>query len=177
MNEKLLILDLDETLIYATEQKLEIIESFLFDKYYIYKRPLLDRFLLEMSAHFLLGIWSSADDNYVLEIVKKIKPESIKFQIVWGRSRCSLKRNYSLDNYYYEKRLNKIKKLGFKLEDIIIVDDSPEKTVNNYGNAVYIKEFTGNQSDEELIYLNHYLMSLKDAKNIRKIEKRGWRNF
>lgn len=174
MADKLLILDLDETLIHATENKLATKEDFQFDKYFVYERPYLRQFLIDISAHFKLGIWSTGDDAYVNEIVQHIKPDGVDLVMVWGRSKCSLKRDYTFDNYYYEKRLSKLKKKGFSLEQIIIVDDTPEKSGNNYGNAVYIKEYLGDTSDEELKYLYHYLLTLKDVENVRTIEKRGW---
>jgi RNA polymerase II subunit A small phosphatase-like protein len=174
-SDKLLILDLDETLIYATEKKLEFAPDFKFNKYYVYKRPNLDNFLKQISKHFTIGIWSSADDIYVAEIVNKIKPDNVSLEIVWGRSRCTLKRDYRLEINYYEKRLKKLKQKGFKLEQIIIVDDSMEKARNNFGNAIYIKEFTGNSQDEELMHLYNYLLTLKNTDNVRTIEKRFWR--
>ncbi|WP_207893796.1 NIF family HAD-type phosphatase [Tenacibaculum sp. M341] len=58
----------------------------------------------------------------------------------------------------------------------MIVDDSPEKTKNNFGNAIYINPFEGNKSDNELKILSEYLISIKDIENVRAIEKRGWRN-
>ena len=176
-SNKLLILDLDETLIHATENKLEMEEDFRFEQYYVYKRPYLDTFFETIAMHFTIGIWSSADDNYVTEIVQRIKPETIDLKITWGRSRCSVKRDYDYDQYNFEKRLDKLKKQGFRLEQIIMVDDSPEKTRNNYGNAVYIKEFTGDKNDEELKFLHDYLLTLTSVENIRSIEKRGWRKL
>ena len=174
-SDKLLILDLDETLIHATEKELTFLADFKFDKYYVHKRPNLEKFLVDISKHYTIGIWSSADDDYVTEIVKNIKPENVTFEIVWGRSRCSIKRDYDMDNYIFEKRLDKLKKKGFRLEQIIIVDDTPEKSRNNYGNAIYIQEFLGNTTDEELNHLHDYLLTLKKVENIRTIEKRGWR--
>lgn len=174
-SDKLLILDLDETLIHATEKELGFSADFQYDKYFVHKRPHLDQFLSDISKHFTIGVWSSADDIYVTEIVNKIKPNNVNFEIVWGRSRCSPKRDYTFDNYYFEKRLDKLKKKGFRLEKIIIVDDSPEKSRNNYGNAIYIKEFSGGTTDEELKHLHDYLLTLKNVDNIRTIEKRGWR--
>ncbi len=41
------------------------------------------------------------------------------FEIVWGRSRCSLKRDFNLDNFFFEKRLDKLKKKGFRLEKFL----------------------------------------------------------
>ncbi len=47
-SDKLLILDLDETLIHATENELNFSADFRFDRYFIYKRPYLDQFLLDI---------------------------------------------------------------------------------------------------------------------------------
>jgi RNA polymerase II subunit A small phosphatase-like protein len=176
-SNKLLILDLDETLIHATETKLEIVEDFRYEQYYVYKRPNLNKFLEDVSKHFTVGIWSSADDDYVKEIVQRIIPETMDLKVVWGRSRCSVKRDYDYDQYNFEKRLDKLKKQGFRLEQIILVDDSPEKTRSNYGNAIYIKEFLGEQNDQELKFLFDYLLTLKEVENIRTMEKRGWRKL
>ena len=173
---KLLILDLDETLVYGTEEKLDIKEDFTFDKYWVYKRPLLERFLTSIVQHFKIGIWSSAGDEYVTEVVKKIRPDDVQFEIVWARSRCTKRRDQELDLYYWEKRLDKLKKRGFGLEQILIVDDTPHKAKYNFGNAIYIKEFTGDQTDNELILLHDYLLTLKYVDNVRKIEKRNWRS-
>ncbi len=175
-SDKLLILDLDETLIHATEKELEFSSDYQFDKYFVYKRPHLDKFLVDISKHFTIGIWSSADDIYVTEIVKNIKPDKVELEIIWGRSRCSLKRDDTFDSYFFEKRLDKLKKKGFKLEQIIIVDDTPEKSRNNYGNAIYIREFLGDTTDDELKHLYEYLLTLKNVDNIRTIEKRSWRS-
>ena len=95
--------------------------------------------------------------------------------VVWGRSKCSLKRDLTFDTYCFEKRLDKLKKKGFRLEKVLVVDDSPSKSRTNYGNAIYIKEFTGDKGDSELQFLYNYLLTLKRVDNVRTIEKRGWR--
>ncbi len=175
-NKILLVLDLDETLIHATERKLEIDFDFQYADYFIYRRPHLEWFLESMSADFKLAVWSSADDKYVEEIVERIKPPSIKFEFVWGRTRCTTKRDYELDEYVHEKRLKKVKKQGFSIEQILMVDDSPEKTKDNYGNAIYVTAFEGKQNDTELKTLAEYLNSIKSTSNVRSFEKRGWKN-
>ncbi|MGH1385218.1 NIF family HAD-type phosphatase [Kordia sp.] len=180
MNETekiLLILDLDETLIHATETKLEIDSDFQYAGYYVYKRPNLIEFLIEMNQYFKLAIWSSADDKYVNDVTELIKPTEIEFEFVWARSRCTIRRDYELDQYVPEKRLKKVKKRGFRLEKSLIVDDSPEKTKDNFGNAIYVLPFEGNQNDNELNILSEFLKTIKDSENVRRIEKRGWRNI
>lgn len=175
-SDKLLLLDLDETLIHATTAPLAVAPDLQFDEFHIYKRPGLEQFLTNVSQHFTVGVWSSASNEYVEEIVKMITPDSIAWFMIWGKSRCTMKRDYELDNYYYEKRLDKVKNKGFRLEQIIIVDDSPEKSRSNYGNAVYIAPFEGDRNDNELTHLYDYLLTLKEVSNIRSIEKRGWRS-
>lgn len=174
-SDKLIILDLDETLVHATQEELDIPCDFQFDKYFIYERPYLRQFLTDLSKHFELGIWSSAGDDYVSEIVRHIKPGQVDFVVVWGRSKCSLKRDLVFDTHSFEKRLEKLKKKGFRLEQILIVDDTPSKSRQNFGNAIYIKEFTGDKNDQELQFLYEYLLTFKTVDNVRAIEKRRWR--
>ncbi len=133
-------------------------------------------FLEAISMDFDLAIWSSADDMYVQDIVEKIKPSIIDFQFIWSRSRCTTTRDYDLDRYVHEKRLKKVKKMGYSLERMLIIDDSPEKTKDNYGNAIYINPYEGDLQDQELQFLLKYLLTIKGCSNVRSLEKRGWKN-
>ena len=126
-----------------------------------------------LKADFLLAIWSSASDDYVEEIVKRIIPKEIELEFVWGRSRCTYRRNLQLDeygyygddnrhHYHYIKPLKKVKRLGYHLDRILIVDDSPHKSKDNYGNAIYPSEFLGDSADEELKLLLKYLENIEE---------------
>ncbi len=42
--------------------------------------------------------------------------------------------------------------------------------------SIYPKECLGDAADDELPWLLTYLLQLKDAGNVRTIEKRNWRN-
>ena len=176
MKKTLLVLDLDETLLYATKDKLIQQEDFVLGVYYVYVRPNLDYFLSRVAQDFKLAIWSSADDAYVEELVGKIKPAAIDFEFIWGRSRTTKKRKSVTDEYYYVKRLSKVKRKGFLLESTLIIDDTAEKSMLNYGNAIQIAEFTGNANDDELLLLATYLEKFKNVENVRQIDKRNWRN-
>lgn len=57
---------------------------------------------------------------------------------------------------------------------MLIVDDTPEKCVRNYGNAIYPKAFEGEPNDNELELLGRYLLKLRHEDNVRHIEKRNW---
>ncbi|NML64831.1 HAD family hydrolase [Hymenobacter sp. RP-2-7] len=183
----LLILDLDETLIHATTRPLERPADFQVFQYHVYKRPGLDSFLRELAAHFQLAIWSSASDDYVREIAGHILPPSIPLAFVWGRSRCTpflLPRAdeqeyydlYTSSSYEYAKRLKKVRRRGYDLRRVLIVDDTPAKVLHNYGNAIYPTPYAGQPNDQELSQLTAYLRSLSTAENVRTIEKRHWRS-
>lgn len=174
-SNNLIVFDLDETLIHSANAELSYPANFTFDKYFVYERPLLRSFLHDIATHFPIGVWSAAGETYVQEIVSKIMPETVEPVIVWARNKCSMRRDIINDTYNYEKRLDKLKKKGYRLEQILIIDDSPEKARTNYGNAIYIKEFTGDPDDCELRFLYNYLLTLKNVDNVRTIEKRGWR--
>ena len=186
-NKILLILDIDETLIHARETQLNRKSDFVIFNYSVYKRPFLKDFLLKVKDDFLIGVWSSASDGYVEAIVKKIFPKEINLEFVWGRSRCTYRRNLQIDefgyyddnysnHYHYIKPLKKLKRKGYNLNRILIVDDSPHKCQDNYGNAIYPKEYKGEQNDDELKFLAKYLNTLKDKENVRWIEKRNWKS-
>lgn len=180
----LLILDLDETLIHSLPSGTRLDYDFKVFDYEVIKRPYLEHFIFNCSKYFRLAVWSSGSDDYVEEIVKHIFPDTIKPEFVWGRSRatyCPIRDIdtsgiYDPGHFYYIKKLKKIKPLGYTLEKTIIIDDTPSKSKDNYGNAIYVKAFTGEADDRELLFLAEYLIGLKDCKDVRKIEKRGWRN-
>lgn len=187
-DKKLLILDVDETLIHARTSPLDRAPDFTVFDYHVYKRPFLDQFLQEIQADFKIAFWSSASDDYVEKIVDTIYPGSNPREFAWGRTRCTPKPVMETDSEYgiramsglahynYIKRLEKIRRYGYRLETTLIVDDTPHKINNSYGNAIYIKEFEGDPGDRELEKLLKFLQSIRHVPNVRAIEKRGWQN-
>lgn len=181
----LLILDLDETLIHGREAPLDRPADFMLLQYHIYRRPHLDEFLRRCAESFNLAIWSSGSDDYVNAVTRTIfaSPEQLHF--VWGRSRATLRSSAAdefgytpdgLGHMDYLKPLQKVARRGWDLRRVLIVDDSPEKSVRNYGNVVHPAPFEGDENDDELLHLGDYLESLKDCSNVRSIEKRFWRS-
>jgi RNA polymerase II subunit A small phosphatase-like protein len=181
----LLILDLDETLIHATATKLGNDFAFQVFHYYVYKRPGLEAFLATCAEKFDLAVWSSASDDYVEQVVAQIFPPEIKPTFVWGRSRCTplvspqidehgYYNSDGLSHYEYAKLIKKVRRLGYDINRILILDDTPEKVRNCYGNAIYPTPFLGDPNDRELFILSQYLHTLHEAESVRSIEKRQW---
>lgn len=177
----LLILDLDETLIYATEEPLEWEADFRVGHYHVYQRPFLQEFIRGVREEYQLAVWSSATDDYVEDMVHHIFGEEPGLEFAWGRSRCTYRRNLQFEDFrdteqdhHYLKPLKKVRRRGYVLERILVVDDTQQKLKRNYGNAIYVREYRGNPEDRELELLLEYLKQLKEAVNVRKVEKRGW---
>ncbi|PSD15848.1 NLI interacting domain protein [Stenotrophomonas maltophilia] len=173
-DRKLLVLDLDETLVFSTERPLDRPADLNVVGYHVYKRPHLDEFLEFAFSRFRVGVWTSSGGLYAEPLVAQLMPNR-RLEFVWSSRRCSLVRNWEEGGYSNQKRLAKLKKHGFKLKQIIGVDDTASKYARNYGNLVQAQEFTGDPSDDELLYLIQYLEVLDHETDIRTVEKRGWR--
>ncbi len=175
MSKQLLILDLDETLVYADEKPLARAADFQVGPFHVYRRPFLGEFVAVIANWFDLAVWSSASGSYVHGVVENVfgAPNALRF--VWACDRCTRRFDAELQEHYYAKNLSKLRKLGFELERILMVDDSPEKLSQHYGNHIRVAPFTGDESDTELRDLLPFLESLRTAENVRRIEKRFWR--
>jgi len=172
----MLILDLDETLIYASETPLTIEEDFRFERYYIYLRPHVRRFLAFCLAKFEVAVWTSSTEGYAKEIVSRLFPSREAISFLWARTRCTRRYDGDLGEFYWLKDLKKVKRQGYDLEQVLVIDDTAQKIERNYGNLILVKEFTGDRNDDELLYLERYLEKIADAPSIRQLEKRFWRS-
>lgn len=176
MSDRLLVLDIDETLLHAAESPLpHRSHDFSFGPYLIHKRPHLDQFIREVYELFQVAYWSSASPDYVTCLVEIINPPELTPQFVWARDRCTIAYHPELQENYFVKDLKKVKRRGYDLQKVLIVDDTPSKSSRNYGNAIYIPPFMGETNDVELLRLAGYLRRLRTASNYRSIEKRYWR--
>lgn len=171
----LLILDLDETLVHATDAPLERAHDFEVGPYVVYRRPGVDAFIRAMDAHFELAVWTSSTRLYAEPMVAELFPAGIVPSFVWSRERCTQRFNPETHDFEWAKNLDKLKRKGYPLERVLMIDDTPEKLAKHYGNLVRVKPFEGDPSDAELFGLIDYLPTLADAANVRRIEKRHWR--
>lgn len=170
----LLILDLDETLVYATEKPLARAADFRTGCYYVYKRPHLETFLTAAAAVFGLAVWSAGTIGYVESIVWRIGRD-LPLSFVFSRKQCTRCFDHETQEEYFLKDLKKVKRRGFDLDRVLIAEDDPRQVRRHYGNAVYVKPFVGDEGDVELPLLAAYLVSISAVPNFRKLEKRGWR--
>ncbi|MCJ8282669.1 MAG: HAD family hydrolase [Rivularia sp. ALOHA_DT_140] len=131
-HNKLLILDIDETLIYASEKKLDRLHDFKLDECFVYIRPGVKEFISGCSKWFSLAVWNSSSSDYAGEVIKNVFPENLQLEFIFTRERCLFKRNPDLDVIEIFKPLKKVKRKGFSLDRVLIVDDIAETFKYNY---------------------------------------------
>jgi RNA polymerase II subunit A small phosphatase-like protein len=173
-DQKLLVLDLDETLVYASEAALSREADFRVGPYHVYERPHVYRFVAHVLERFHVGVWTASGEQYAAQVVDRLFPkEALEF--VWSSQRCTTARDWTTGGYQTIKKLEKLKAKGYRLESIIAVDDTPAKYARSFGNLVTVREFTGDEHDDELLLLMRYLDHLAGVPNVRTVEKRRWR--
>ena len=144
---KLLVLDIDETLVHATKTKLDIPHQLKVADYYVYERPDLDGFLRSDSKIFELALWSSSSTEYVEAIRKHIEAKGVALKFAWSVDRCKQKPSVNSGGYVYLKDLRKLRKFGYCLEDVVIIDDTPEKLRQSSSRLIVIEEYLGSHED------------------------------
>lgn len=178
LSRPLLILDIDETLIHGHEEPLDRPCEFRVGQYHIYERPHLCQFLHAVGELYDLACWSSATHGYLEIVVNTITKElHAPLLFVWDRSRCTRRTDFTLQEEYFLKDLQKVRKKGYDLERVLILEDEPRKVNRNYGNAIYVKPYLGDFDDDELPRLAVYLRSIANVPNFRDLEKRNWRSM
>lgn len=175
-NNKNVILDLDQTLIWATHSytnkgykgkdskrtynfKIKIGR----DTYFVFKRPGLDNFLKKIFEESLsVSIWTAATKVYCDKIVNNIftDEQKSKLKFIWTRNKT-----ISKDGYYYLKDLNKVFKSfkNFNTKNTILIDDNPNHFIVSPCNVKYIKawETPKHSKDNELSKILRFLSSSK----------------
>ena len=173
MSKKLLVLDLDETLIHAQDKHFPYATHNTFH-YYLAVRPGLESFLDAIHLYYDLMIWSNNGQEYIDEIMDSFWPKHLPLVDIFTSNESSIK----YENGYGIPFFKEIKKIAkrhgeYSKNQILAIDDKPQVHKRNYGNLIAISPFHG-KPDSALDLLSTYLLSIKDVENVRSIEKRGW---
>ena len=166
---KLLVIDLDETLIHGCPEAVG--GDFLAAGIPVFIRPGAREFIKKMAAFYELAVWTSATLDYAADIVRELFSSPPQF--IWCRERCVRRLNPETLEVEFVKDLKKLRRLGWDLASVIVVDDSPEKLSRNYGNLVRVQPYAGGM-DDVLELLAGYLATLSEEQDVRRVEKRGW---
>jgi TFIIF-interacting CTD phosphatase-like protein len=171
--KKLIVLDIDETLLYCDYSNYITNPDYVFTSDYIdyatIKRPHVDEFLTYIKENFRYGIYTAATRDYAENHIRNLK---LNPAFLLSRENCTRK-NVENGDVIYIKKLSKLKKYT-NLSNMVAIDDLKESYLLNYGNLVQVIPFIGDGKDSTLLKLMKYLEDLKNVKDVRKVEKRGW---
>ena len=149
-----LVLDLDETLVHYIEEK---------DRHYVQVRPFAEYFLSEMGKYFELVIFTSAEEEYANIVLEEIDKNKVITHKLY-------RRHVEYSDGFCLKDLNKI---GRDLKKVCIIDNDKNNFKLQMENGIEIKEFLGEQDDNELDLLGDLLMSIIESnlEDIRPVIK------
>ena len=149
-----LVLDLDETLVHYIEEK---------DRHYVQVRPFAEYFISEMGKYFELVIFTSAEEEYANIVLEEID----KYKVITHK----LYRKHV--EYNDGLCLKDLDKIGRDIKRVCIIDNDKNNFKLHVENGIEIKEFLGEQDDNELDLLGDLLMSIieSNADDIRPIIK------
>ena len=181
-NKKLLILDLDETLIhsdmdYSLKEKIDKYDTILyFDNdeeknipIPLIIRPGIYQFLDYASKEFDLIVFTASDQQYADAIINYIERDKKYFKMRLYRNHCIF-----IEPGLYIKDLRILSSYK-KMEDIIILDNSLFSFANQLNNGILITSFFDDKNDTFLNNVKDYLEYIKNEKDIREINKESFR--
>jgi RNA polymerase II subunit A small phosphatase-like protein len=153
----LVIFDLDETLVHATEVALMRAADFKCASYFVYMRPHLSEMLTTVSALYDIAVWSSSSRQYVDQVVAQIFTPGVHLKFAWCIDQCVQRVDPHSGGYAYIKDLRKAQKFGYAVNRITMVDDSSEKVARQPRSHLMISPFEGDANDQELLGLANQL--------------------
>jgi len=180
-NKKLLILDLDETLIhadldYSLKDKIKYDTILHFDSedeknipIPLIIRPGMYQFLNYASKEFDLIIFTASDQQYADTIINYIERDQKYFKMRLYRNSCIF-----IEPGLYIKDLRIFSNYK-KMEDIIILDNSLFSFANQLNNGILITSFFDDKTDTFLSNVKDYLDYIKNEKDIRELNMQSFR--
>ena len=85
---RLVVADLDETLVHAREEALDVQHIAKVGPYYVYARPHARRVLQYTASRFDVGVWSSSSEEYVRGVVQALFQDGYPLKFAWSVARC-----------------------------------------------------------------------------------------
>jgi len=171
--KKCLVLDLDETLVHSSFRavegadfvipvKIEDVTHFV----YVAKRPGVDDFLLEMSKHYEIVIYTASLNKYADPLLDLLDIHKVIRYRLFRESCVFYEGNYVKD----------LSVLDRDISSSIIIDNSPNSYLFHPENAIDCSSFIDDPRDRELDQIGSFLTGIKDAKDVRGLAPQ-WRDW
>ncbi|CAD8195984.1 unnamed protein product [Paramecium pentaurelia] len=155
---KILLLDLDETLIHSCHSKEQAqvnINQISFNV-----RPYTNYFLNKLSEIYSIFIFTASSSSYASVIVDYLDPDQSKIIGIFSRNHCM-----ETKNGFFIKDLRTLKDID--LSSTIIVDNLAHSFGLQIDNGIPILEWNSDEKDEELKYLTEYLIKASEVEDVR----------
>lgn len=172
--KRLLIFDLDETLVYCDNNQpgdicLEIeLPHNIGVKVNVSIRPGLLDLLNEAKENFVMIVFSASHQLYADAVLDYIDPEGKYFKQRLYRHNCFPLKISGTTVYIKDLRVIK----NIDLNNTVIVDNSILSFAFQLDNGIPILDYMGNKDDEELKYLSSYLKHLSKCEDVRQENNR-----
>ena len=133
---------------------------------YVAKRPGVDDFLLEMSKHYEIVIYTASLNKYADPLLDLLDTHQVIRARLFRESCVYFEGNYVKD----------MSLINRDLSQSIIVDNSPNSYVFHPENAIDCSSFIDDPNDRELDQIGACLVGIKDAKDVRNVCTQ-WRDW
>jgi len=178
-DKKCLVLDLDETLVHSSFQRvpgadflvpIEINDTI--HEAYVLKRPYADEFLYECSKLYEIVIFTASVSKYANPLLDRLDTHNCCRHRLF-REDCAMKMlRMNPGNRNEPRRPTYIKdldRLGRRPEDIIFIDNSPQSYLFHPSNAIPIPTWYDDPADHCLLDLIPVLKQIADVRDVRKV--------
>ena len=180
--KKLLLLDLDETLVHSEirdKKNFHVLNKLkdsakcyhkvfsYMEKNYLYYfdiffRPYLFDFLHEIQNYFDIAVFTASCKGYADTIIDYIDPSNTIFKFRLYREAC-----IPIQDYIYIKDLRIIR--NYEPSNVILMDNSLYSFVNQPKNGMLLYSFYWNEKDDQLIIAKNFLLKyIYNAKDVRE---------
>lgn len=133
---------------------------------YVLKRPGVDEFLIEMSKHYEIILYTASLNKYADPLLDLLDPHKTIRTRLFRESCVYYEGNYVKDLSLLDRDLSKT----------IIVDNSPASYIFHPENAIDCSSFIDDPADLELKQIASFLKGVKDVNDVRAV-CRMWKEW
>ena len=149
---KLLIFDLDETLVYTDPDKMK---STI--------RPHTDEMLEALSAHYDIAVWTAAEKHYADQIIDGLVDPLGKFILMrLYREDC-----VQITDEICIKDFRVLE--GIDMKRVVLIDNQLLSFATNLENGFLCDSFNGSMADVELSSIKDFFLNYKDEDDLQKL--------
>jgi RNA polymerase II subunit A small phosphatase-like protein len=165
--KKLLVLDMDETLLHTVFDEEEVLPSAPDAKVFlpndkitipVFLRPGVQDFLKKVSSEYEVLVWTAGTRCYAEPVLNRLDPNGYITTRLY-RDSCTEQEDGS-----YVKDLSLLNR---PLSEVIIVDNNPDSFAFHPDNGIQCSDFYFDKCDTDLKKIYRFLDLIKDAKDVR----------